>query len=280
MKQGERKPTRHAPGKRKPRRKLQWRRQRTRPSRQRYEIAVPALGGAERMAHPLQTMPRLVSGLLLVVAGWLLYWFSSADVFYIRHLKLEGNWRVPEAELLTMSGLDGVSIFWADSRAAERALETLPDVASAQVQCSLPARCVVRVRERPALLVWRQGDAQIWVGADGVALPARGDLPNALVLDAVESTALKPGDRLPPTLIAAVRELERLQPDVRVYQFSDRFGISYYNDFGWPVRLGHSGEIAAKLDLVYTLANYLVAQGITPKYLDVRFLEAPYYGEW
>jgi len=279
MKQGERKPTRHAPGQRQPRHKLRWRRQRTRPSRQRYEIAVPAMGGSARMAHPLQTMPRLVSGLALVVVGWLVYWFSSADAFYIHHLRLEGNWRVPETELLAMSGLDGVNIFWADTRAAERALEALPDVASAQVRCSLPAHCVVRVKERPALLVWQQGDAQIWVGADGMALPARGDLPDALVLDAVESTALKPGDRVSPALVAAVRELERLQPDVRVYQFSDRFGLSFRNDYGWPVRLGHGGDMAVKLDLVSALVNYLVGQGITPGYLDVRFSAAPYYGE-
>jgi len=255
------------------------RRKRARPKRHRYEIAVPALGGAERMAYQLQTVPRLVSGLLLVIAGWLIYWFISADLFYIQHLQLDGNWRVPEAELLTISGLDGVNIFWADTKAAEMAISALPDVESARVRCSLPAKCFVQVKERPALLVWRQGDAQIWIGADGVALPARGELPNAMVLDAVESTALRPGDSVPPTLIATVQELERLQPDVRVYQYADQFGLSFRNDFGWLVRLGHDGDVAVKLNLVYTLANYLLTQDVTPTYIDVRYPKAPYYGE-
>jgi cell division septal protein FtsQ len=237
-------------------------------------VAVPIAG---KSATRRSASSRWVSGLLLVVLGWLVYWFTSADIFYIRRLQVEGNWRLPEAELLAISGLEGVNVFWANTGAAERVIEALPDVASARVRCTLPARCVVTLVERPASLVWRQGDAQVWIGADGVVVPARGDLPNAIVLDASGSTALRPGDRLSPDLVAAVKALERSQPEIRVYQYSDRYGLSFRDTHGWLIRLGQGQEIERQLTVLDALAEHLQRQGIAPSFVDVRFPEAPYY---
>jgi len=223
--------------------------------------------------------PRLINAFLLVVAGWLLYWFSNGDLFYVDSLQIEGGRRLPEAELMSIAGLEGVNIFWIDTRVAERVLEALPEVESARVRCSLPAKCVVHLVEKQALIVWRQGDAEVWIAADGTVIPARGELPNAIVLDAVEGTALRPGDQLDPTLVAAVKDLERLQPEVRSYQYTDRYGLSFRNTYGWLVRLGHGQQAEAKLNLMRALADYLVDQGITPAFIDVRFPEAPYYVE-
>jgi len=221
----------------------------------------------------------LINAVLLVVAGWLLYWFSNGDLFYVNGLRIESRSRLSEAELMSIAGLEGVNIFWVDTRAAERALEALPEVESARVRCSLPAKCVVHLVEKQALFVWRQRDAEVWIATDGTVVPARGELPNAIVLDAVESTALRPGDRLDATLVAAVRDLERLQPEVRLYQYTDRYGLSFRNAYGWLVRLGHGQQTEAKLNLMWALADYLAGQGIAPAFIDVRFPEAPYYVE-
>ncbi len=242
----------------------------------RYPVAVPLW---KRQVARSLLPPWLLSSLLLVVAGWLLYWFANDDFFYVRSVRSKGNWRLSEVELSKVSGLEGVNVFWVDTRAAERALEALSDVESARVRCGLPADCVISVVERPASLVWRQGDAQVWIGADGVAVPARGELPNAVVLDAAGSTALKPGDRLDLAVVTAVGELERLQPEVRVYQYSDRYGLSFKNAYGWQVRLGGGGAIADRLNVLHALTDYLLSQGIVPAFVDVRYPEAPYYGE-
>lgn len=243
----------------------------------RYPVAASVWGGARRQISWRQAPPRLVSASLLIVAGWLLYWFCTADTFYIHGARIEGNWRLPDDELLALSGLEGVNVFWADTQAAVLALEALPDVKSARISCSLPANCVISVVERKALLVWRQGEAQVWVGADGVAVRARGDLPNAVVLDAAGSKALMPGDRLDATLVSAVGELEQLQPSVRVYGYADHYGLSFRNARGWLVRLGNGEDVATHLALLRTLTEYLVSQGIEPALIDVRYLEAPYY---
>jgi hypothetical protein len=217
--------------------------------------------------------------LLLVVAGWLLYWFSSADLFYITGLQIKGDSIFSEAELMTVAGLDGVNIFWVDTRTVERTIEALPEVESASVRCRLPAACVVHLVEKQALFVWRQGDAEVWISAEGTVLPARGELPNAIVMDAGASTALRPGDRLDPDLVAAVRELERLQPEVRLYQYTDQYGLSFRNGYGWLVRLGFGQKTETKLNLMRALTDYLESRGIAPTFIDVRFPEAPYYVE-
>jgi hypothetical protein len=110
-----------------------------------------------------------------------------------------------------------------------------------------------------------------------VAVRARGNLPNAIVLDAAGSAALMPGDHLDTTLVSAVRELEQLQPLVRVYGYSDRYGLSFRNARGWLVRLGQGQDVAARLALVRALTEHLASQGIEPTFIDVRYLEAPYY---
>jgi len=117
----------------------------------------------------------------------------------------------------------------------------------------------------------------VWIGADGVVVPARGDLPNAIVLDASGSTALRPGDRLSPDLVAAVKALERSQPEIRVYQYSDRYGLSFRDTHGWLIRLGQGQEIERQLTVLDALAAHLQRQGIAPSFVDVRFPEAPYY---
>lgn len=241
-----------------------------------YQVAMPA---ARRRVEQSLVSPQLIGAALLVVTGWLIYWFSSADMFYIHRLQVTGNQRVPAAELFAVSGLEGINIFWVDTRAVESLIEALPDIESASVQCNLPADCAVDLVERRALFVWRQGEAQASIAPDGMVLPARVDLPDALVLDAIGSTALKPGDQLDPTLVAAMEELERQQPDVRTYQYSDDYGLSFRNAFGWMVRLGDGQDIVNKLKVLHTLTDYLSSQGIAPGFVDVRFPEAPYYGE-
>ena len=242
----------------------------------RYQIAVPAL---RQSVRGRLVSPRFIRALLLLVAGWSIYWFGSADMFYIRGLQVSGNERVSMAELTATSGLEGINVFWVDTQAVEQAIEAMPDVESARVHCNLPADCFVQVVEQQALFVWRQGDAQVWIGVDGTALPARGGMPDAVVLDAAGSTALKPGDRLDLTLVAAIEQLEQVQPNVRLYQYSEQEGLSFQNAAGWPVRLGNGQEIDTKLDLLQSLTDYLSEQGVAPAFVDVRYPEAPYYGE-
>ena len=99
------------------------------------------------------------------------------------------------------------------------------------------------------------------------------------MVDGAGSKALRPGDQLSQNLVTAVEALARLQPGVRAYQYSDQYGLSFRNAYGWLVRLGEGPEIGTKLQVLDALTEHLASQGITPVYLDVRYPAAPYYGE-
>jgi cell division septal protein FtsQ len=200
-------------------------------------------------------------------------------MFYVQNIEVTGNDRLAEAELLAMSGLQGVNIFWVDTRVVEQALAELPDVASVRVSCSLLADCGIHLVERKPFLVWRQGNAEAWIGEDGVVLPARGDLQDATVLDATGRTALRPGDQVAPELVTAVADLKRLIPEVRLYEYTEDNGLSFQSSHGWRVQLGAGTEIEPKLKALDVLTNHLVDHGIAPTLVDVRFPEAPYYRE-
>jgi cell division septal protein FtsQ len=241
-----------------------------------HEAAMPKLKrGTNRGRSPA----RLFSAVLLVMVGWLVYWFGTNEMFYVRNLQVEGSERVREAELLSVSDLDGINVFWVDTRAAEEAIERLPDIASARVRCGLPANCNVQLVEREPLFVWQQGDAQAWIGADGTVLPARGDFADAIVLNAGAGTALKPGDQVDLELVTAVEQLQQLNSEVQTYDFSADHGLIFRDAHGWLVRLGTGPQMEVKLKVLATVAHYLESRGITPAFVDVRFPQAPYYQE-
>ncbi len=251
-----------------------------------YEISLPvSLRGVKTRPRSLpgsgrraSTLPwHWVSGLLLVVSIWAVYWFANSSSFYIGQVEVEGNGRLSEAEILTLSQLSGMNVFWADTAQAVQRIEALPDVESAGVRCRLPAHCVIHVVERKPVLVWRQGEAHIWIGADGVAVAARGRLPNTTVLEAVGTTALKPGDRLDPKIIQAIQAMQALRPEVQVYQYSDHYGLMFSPSPNQTVRLGDGDRIAAKLAIMDALTKKLLDQGVRPSLIDVRYPEAPYY---
>jgi cell division septal protein FtsQ len=241
-----------------------------------YEVAVPAL---TRNTDHSWVPARLISAALLIAAVLAVYWFISSDEFYVQRIQVTGGERLSEAELISVSSLEGVNIFWVDTRIVGQALEELPYVASASVGCRLPANCGIQLVERKPLFVWRQGDAQAWIGTDGTVLPKRGDLPEATVLNATGSTALKAGDQVEHDLVTAVTELQLLKPEVRVFEYTDRHGLSFRSTQGWLVRLGKGPEMETKLKVLDALTRHLVDQSIVPAFVDVRFPDAPYFGE-
>lgn len=255
-----------------------------------YEIALPASLRGVKAQRPVKSglvrrtrtqklsfPTRWMSGVLLVLCAWSVYWFANASTFYIHQVQVEGTSRLSEAEVLNLSALQGVNVFWADTAQATRLIEALPDVESARVRCQLPGRCVINIVERHPALIWRQGEAHIWVGEDGVAVPARGKLPDAIVLESVGTTALKPGDRLDPEIIQAIHAMQALRPQVRVLEYSERYGLMFSIGPDQKVRLGDGSRIATKLAILEALNERLLDQGIRPSLIDVRYPEAPYF---
>ncbi len=200
-----------------------------------------------------------------------------SDSYYVYEITVQGNSLVSAEEILEQTQLEGYSIFFIDPRQAEERIELLPDVREAKVELSLPNRMVVLVQERKARAVWQTGEQRHGVDEDGLIVSLRGQAEPAIVITDLDSTALRPGDRLETQAIAAAEEYQRLLSGVSNFEYSAQNGLSYRNGDGWQVCLGDGNSAALKVAIVDALVQQLTAQGATVESIDVRFPESPLY---
>jgi cell division protein FtsQ len=220
---------------------------------------------------------RLVAALLAVLAGWAIYAIFDSPNFYVYDVELQGNAAVTAEEVYSSVGLEGLSIFWVDPASVARQVERLPNVRSAEVKVRLPAWVVITIKERMPELVWQTGESRWWVDGDGVIVPPRAELPSALTIVDTDGQPVSTGQVLDPAMIAAAQSLRRLLPDLPLMHYSRTTGISFTTGEGWPVYLGDGQDMDAKLTILVNLRKDLLARGVTPQFIDVRFVERPFY---
>lgn len=220
---------------------------------------------------------RLIAILLLVILGWATYFIFNSPSFYISEIEVQGNASVTAAEAYAISELEGVSIFWVNPAETAARVETLPNVKSAQVTVQLPARVSIAIQERQPELVWQTGDTRWWVDTQGTVMPYRADLGDVLTIIDTESQPVSSSQVLDPSILAAAHSLHRLLPDLRVMHYSRSTGISFQTPEGWPVHLGDGEDMDAKLTILVTLRKDLLARGVSPEFIDIRFVESPFY---
>jgi cell division protein FtsQ len=220
---------------------------------------------------------RLVAVMLLMFTGWVVYAVFNSSNFYVYEIEVQGNVGVTREEVQATSDLEGLSVFWVDPAAVARRVETLPNVRSAQVKVRLPARVTVTVEERTPVILWQTGDAHWWVDAEGVIFPPRADLSNALTIIDTDAQPVSPGETLDPGIIQTAQSLRRLLPELPVMNYSRATGASFTTGEGWPVYLGDGHDMDAKLTILVNLRKDLLARGVTPEFIDVRFVERPFY---
>jgi cell division septal protein FtsQ len=221
---------------------------------------------------------RLMAGVLVALAGWGLYALFFSSGFYVYSAEVQGNVVLSPAEIFAASGLEGTNIFWVDPDAVARKLtSTLPNVKSAHVATQLPSHVRITVEENAPAMVWRTGDAQWWVDADGIVVPPRAELSDALTIVDTDAQPVRSGQRVAASVLAAVRELRHWLPELSAMEYSHTKGIGFHTQEGWPIFVGDERDMDTKLTILVALRKQLLADGITPQFVDVRFVERPYY---
>jgi cell division protein FtsQ len=161
-----------------------------------------------------------------IVAGatWLLL---GSRFLAVRSVVVTGTRLVPESEVLAVAGVKpGTPLIRVNTAQVAARVETIRQVASAQVTRSWPDRVVIAVRERtPALAVSAPGGGFDLVDADGVlvqwAVRRPADLPVYLTTAAVPSLRGDPDvgaaaavlGELPGKLRASVTSVTARNPD-------------------------------------------------------------------
>lgn len=235
------------------------------------------------MAQPLHVQPGwLLAGMVVAVAVGAVVWFSYSPRFYVVDAQIAGAERVPEQLVFEASGLRFLHILWASEDAAEDSLlRALPSLAAAEVTCTLPAYCTIAVTERAPLLTWQDSGQLYWVDAEGWFSPAEQPLAEGWTVSGPLPVAAE--GRLGQDVLAALVELEQLGLETRTLGYASGRGLLFEDSAGWRVVLGQGTGMARRMAVYAVVREHLVQRGIFPRFVDVRFPEAPYYsevGEW
>ena len=258
----------------------------------RFETADVAILGRARVSRaPASSRPSLARlriplalVLVLVVAGVL--WLSLDDRFYVYHADVEGAVRVSPDDVFRASGLPGIHILWVRPAEVEaRILDELPSIESAQVACRLPADCTIAVADRQPRVAWEEDGRLLWIDSDGVIFPAQAQAEETVVGWTVRGPLpRREDDRLDESVHVALVELWASGADVplSLTYVPDR-GLVFTDERGWRVILGQGPGMEERLHVLERLVADLEQRGLTPRFVDVRFADAPYYSltnEW
>lgn len=232
---------------------------------------------------------------LVVVGGGLGLWLSMDSRFYVYDAQIVGNRRLSREEIFEASGLRGLHILWARSRTIEsRILEAKPSLESAEISCKLPSACTISVVERQPRVLWNENGQSWWIDEEGSVFAGMGSVP--AVSDSADSgqagglndagaqwlvTGPLPREddgNLDERVCVALTEIWESGRDLpNEFLYDPAHGLSFVNDRGWRVILGRGSGIERRLQVLDRVTAHLEAKGITPRYLDVRFPDAPYY---
>ena len=265
------------------------RRQGRQKDRQGFETASTLVLGRARVGQQPKTSSsqfavRSLSFLLLiaVIAGAL--WLTLDDRFYVYRADVVGTARVASEEVFRASGLLGLHVLWVRPAEVEASvLAALPGLESAQVSCGLLSEdCVIAVVERKPKVMWDE-DGQLWlVYDDGVVFPAPAVLSEGWV---VRGPLPRDEDgRLDERVRVALTELWSVGAQVpQSLDYVQGRGLVFTDERGYRVVLGQGAGMAERLQVLELVAADLEARGLTPRFVDVRFSDAPYYSltnEW
>jgi cell division septal protein FtsQ len=213
--------------------------------------------------------------------------YASTDArFFVYDAQIVGVQHLEVGAVYQAAGVHEQNIFWIDPHSvAERVIE-LDGIKAVSVRCELPAAVSIEVTEREPVVMWRATSQQqdLWLDEEGVVLPYHGDVnsPDMVFVVDYGERNLQQGDRIEPEgIVHSVLQLAETVPGVRVFSYMPGQGLSFTQSVAggeWPVYVGTSTDLARKIQVLQALTDYLQANNIRPRYIDVRWADHPVYG--
>ncbi len=219
-----------------------------------------------------------LSGVLtLLLVGGAFYFLFTSPVFFVYEAEIQNNTAVSGREIYLAANIDSQSIFWINPVDVATRVAALPNIKSAAVSVSLPARVAIRVVERRPELLWQTGETIWWVDQEGTIVPPKGDVTGMLRIIDDDRQQFQAGYQIDPKIIKGAQTLRMLAPTLSVIRYSRAQGLTVATPEGWPVYLGDGDEVKAKLVVLTALLADLEERNVTPVYIDVRNPLRPFY---
>jgi cell division protein FtsQ len=262
-------------------------RPRTNRTRRRYEVrtklpdvrlllpSLPAIKfGARALSAPM-------TGTLILV----IYFLWTSPFYQVISPKINGLKYIPKQEFTRVLDMTGKPIFAVDIEDTEKKLQdTFKELASVDVQVTLPAMVTVTVKERQPVLVWKQEGRTIWVDAEGIGFPFRGEESSMVVISAnsdplsTSSNPISPEQFLPKKIVQAILTIHNLAPPETQLVYDTQHGLGWQDPRGWQVYFGTDLEdIQEKLSIYQAIVSHVSQEGIQPVLISVEYLQAPFY---
>lgn len=253
---------------------------------------------------------RLVSGLLVILCCAAVIMGFTAPTFQVGVPEVAGLTRISAEDLSETLRLENTPVFLVQpSQVQARVARAYPELKDISVKVILPNRVIVSAVERQPILAWEYDTNLIWIDAEGLIFPARGepaaplltivadsapplftpvDSLAALVEDPTatpeEQAAEKPANkpRVPkqvsPEFLKAIFALSEKLPPETSLTYNSSNGLGWNDPLGWKVYVGVSLEdFDLKLALYERIVKALQEKGIQPALVSVAYLHAPFY---
>jgi POTRA domain, FtsQ-type/Cell division protein FtsQ/DivIB, C-terminal len=240
---------------------------------------------------------RVISALLLVGAGWLVYDFASSSRFQVQTVHVRGNVLLNQAEVETTASVVGANIFWVNRADVAARLGALPLVQRVDIGATLPDTVDIQIIERQPAGFWTSGDQTYLVDREGVILKAvdaetsqiracagQPCDPQLAALPSVAQAAagaLAPGDRVDASALSTSAQLASLLPGIGVqplgFQWSPDTGLEVTTAEGWHARFDQSNDLTGQIATLNAVRAQLARSKATAGLIDVRFGDRPYF---
>ena len=255
---------------------------------------------------------RVLSGLLVMIfSACILVAWQSPD-YEVSTVEIKGLERISQDEVSnSFEVMQKPIIFIKPNEITQKLNSAFPEFKDIQVTVSLPNIVTVKITERKPIIAWKINDTSIWIDADGIVFPARGQTGEILT---IESSSLPvfsyPGGvvetemlmdkyqlkrnywKLPsfsmiwyayhraiePGFLNAVVRLNSQIPSEKVLIFDSHRGLGWNDPRGWKIFVGFDLDRINEKWLAYQqIVSEIIKQGIQPTLVSVEYLHAPYY---
>lgn len=218
-----------------------------------------------------------------------IFFFLSSSFFYIEKITVSGSEKIPESEILKLSGINkGTNIFKLDNRLSARSIEIQPVIKSAQVTRCLPREIKIDIVEREMWAVMPYNGAFLILDPEGICIDKILSFPTGnyclITIDKwPEQVTL--GQAVAPSGIEMMRKVndlisEETRKNISEFHYNSvQEEITIYTLKGTEIKFGNLDRIEEKAELigqVFSLESDLEENGTgILEYVDLRFTGQP-----
>lgn len=257
---------------------------------------------------------RWISLAVLAACAYALFIIGGDEGFYLNYIPVEGATSLDINHVVEESGLAGRHIFAADPQEAADHIGELGGVITATVTLKWPNEVAIRIREKPPLATWQEGDQLYWIDEGGrlslaraetvgllniiseippsaasIAVAAEGDeeaadpdaadevIAGEATDEAHEEASSSQAAFVPQAVLEGALQLRELRPNIDRLYYHPADGLGYQDGRGWRAYFGAGRDMHQKLVVYETIVADLLERGIMPAYISVANQYKPYY---